>query len=127
MPAWRDLSNNDLASLVAYVRSLHPAAAEPRSATDDVAGGKALFDKNCTTCHGSDGASSGPAAPTIAPRPTDFHLKQPDTERAMEVLDKGTPGTSMPSWKTVLSEADRRRVVAYVRSLYARSEAGGVP
>ena len=128
MPAWRDLPSYDLASLVAYVQTLHPAV-QVQSSTDDIAHGKALFDKNCTTCHGVDGAGNGPAAQTIAPRPTNFHLKQPNAERAMDVLENGIPGTSMPSWRPVLSENDRRQIIAYLRSLYdgQQSAAAGVP
>ena len=118
MPAWRDLPSYDLASLVAYVRTLNPAQPDNSPAPDALALGQAVFARNCTSCHGAGGAGDGPAARTIAPAPTNFKLEQPTMAHALEVLANGVPGTSMPSWRTVLSDQDRRDVVAYVRSFY---------
>lgn len=36
--------------------------------------GKALFQKNCATCHGLDGAGNGPMAPAMALQPTNLTL-----------------------------------------------------
>ncbi|GGF32164.1 hypothetical protein GCM10011611_42910 [Aliidongia dinghuensis] len=129
MPAWRDLPSYDLASLVAYVRTLNPTQPDNSPAPDALAHGQAVFARNCTSCHGAGGAGDGPAARTIAPAPTNFQLEQPTTAHALEVLANGVPGTSMPSWRAVLSDQDRRDVVAYVRWIYGagRPAAQGAP
>jgi cytochrome c oxidase cbb3-type subunit II len=130
MPAWRDLSGYDLASLVAYVQTLSRVLAPPPvTAAEDLAQGQTVFEKNCTSCHGTDGAGDGPASRTIAPAPTNFHLEQPSTQRALEVLAHGSPGTSMPSWRTALSDVEQHEVVAYLRSFFVSGQQapGGTP
>ncbi|HTB92256.1 MAG TPA: cbb3-type cytochrome c oxidase subunit I [Candidatus Sulfotelmatobacter sp.] len=125
MPPWRQLPTEDLRALVAYVDSLHLAAAAP--ATQEVASlevGKALFAAACASCHGATGAGNGPAAAALAPPPTNFRLKKPTEKRAWEVLEDGVPGTAMPPWKSQLGAVERHTLVAYVRSLYETPQEG---
>jgi len=73
--------------------------------------GKRAFDINCARCHGIGGTGdTGPSlAQPVLPRAfTDTLLRQ--------IIEGGSPGTEMPSsfW---LSDADVRRIIAYVRSL----------
>ena len=89
--------------------------------------GKAVYDKWCAQCHGDEGAGDGPAAHWMVPRPRDFTaaLYQvrstasgmlPTDDDIMHAIDKGIPGTTMPAWEEHLSTADRRAVMAYIKS-----------
>lgn len=120
MPAWRDLPQRDLQALVAYVGTLH--GAEPATAPDQakLAEGAAVFSQNCVSCHGAYGAGDGLSGRNFARRATNFHLKQPDTAHAQEVLRNGIAGSSMPAWEATLDDAQRTAVIAYLRSLYSQ-------
>jgi cbb3-type cytochrome oxidase cytochrome c subunit/cytochrome c553 len=117
MPPWRQLPTEDLRALVAYIHSLHVPGPPTQGATS-VSDGEALFATNCASCHGTGGDGNGPAAGALAPKPTNFHLKKPTRERALEVLANGLPGTAMPPWKTQLSVDQRYALAEFVRSLY---------
>lgn len=60
MPAWgTSLSDDQIASLVAYLRSLHPsepAKLDHTPAQGNVANGRAVFRDICSGCHGRHGA-----------------------------------------------------------------------
>jgi cbb3-type cytochrome c oxidase subunit I len=123
MPPWRQLPVEDLRALIAYIQTMHVAAA-PQSTAEatrlDEA--KASFATACASCHGGSGAGDGPAAAALAPSPTNFHLKRPTEERAWRVLQEGIPGTAMPPWKSQLGDEERRALVDYIRSLYGLPE-----
>ena len=123
MPAWRDLPERDLRSLVAYLTSLQT---DPHNAVSpgpaDTA--KKLFTENCVSCHGADGAGDGVAAHALAPRPTNFWAEQPSEDYAMKVLREGVPGTAMPSWREKLSEDERHQLADYVRSFFGNRNSG---
>ena len=118
MPPWRQTSAEDLRALIAYIHALCPDEPPSAQRTAQVDEGKALFLAACASCHGDTGTGNGPAAGSLAPAPTNFHLKQPTEERAWKVLEEGVPGTAMPPWKSELSEDERHALVEYVRSLY---------
>jgi mono/diheme cytochrome c family protein len=119
MPPWRQLPAEDLRTLIAYVQSLRvPDAPSPSHAIAGVDQGKALFAANCASCHGDRGSGDGTTAGAVVPPPTNFGLKEPTRRRALEVLEKGIPGTAMPPWKTQLDEAQRQALAEFVRSLY---------
>jgi DMSO reductase family type II enzyme heme b subunit len=79
-------------------------------------------------CHGEKGDGKGPAAELLDPKPRDFTAgvykirttanKIPTDQDLFNVVTRGMPGTSMPGW-AVLSEKDRRNVVAYVKTFAA--------
>jgi cytochrome c oxidase cbb3-type subunit I/II len=118
MPPWRQLDKADLAGLTAYVRSLQaPVATVSMSPQDSNAASK-LFAANCVSCHGTHGGGDGPAAGALKPSPVNFHLRQPTADRASSVIERGIPGSSMPAWKGLLSDDERRLLARYVQSLY---------
>lgn len=96
--------------------------------------GRSLFMKHCVTCHGNEGRGDGPSARLHARRsgyaPRD--LSRPDVQQGLtdgEMFWKLTNGwrpagrTVMPGLGDEVSEEDRWRIVLYVRSLAARSDA----
>jgi cytochrome c oxidase cbb3-type subunit II len=119
MPAWRELSTTDLASLVTHVQALHaqPGGAGSPASPAALVRGATVYAVNCISCHGANGDGHGPAARALLPRPADLTRKQPDANLVQRVLDQGVPGTSMPAWPG-LSAADRQAVYVFVPSLY---------
>ena len=119
MPAWRDYAERDLRDIVVYIQRL------PRAKDSDTLLNEAeltqvrtLFGQNCSSCHGEQGDGLGPAAAALAPAPANFHIEQPSSERALEVLAHGVPGSAMPGWSGQLADGDRRLLARYVRSLF---------
>ncbi|MFQ5666929.1 MAG: c-type cytochrome [Candidatus Binatia bacterium] len=90
--------------------------------------GMKVYAKHCAVCHGPEGHGNGPAAPSLHPRPRDFtsgtfKLKstpgnQPPTRADVRAtIKRGMPGSSMPAWKHILSDAETGAVAEYVRTL----------
>src|SRR5216117_2089528 len=98
----------------------------PLTAQDTVKG-KAVYVKWCAGCHGETGAGDGAAAPAMVPRPRNFtgavykirttaSGQLPTDADLMRAIDEGLPGSAMPAWKARLSEAERRDVIAYIKT-----------
>jgi mono/diheme cytochrome c family protein len=102
------------------------SAPTPSGADDAVARGQALYAKQCASCHGVEGRGDGPAAYLLSPKPRDLRAARyrlvstwegiPTDDDLMRTLTRGIPGSAMPSWAH-LPEADRRALVAYVKTL----------
>ncbi len=99
-------------------------------AAQDTTRGRAVYDKWCADCHGDGGAGDGPAAAYMLPRPRDFTLalyqirttasgQLPTDADLRRAIDEGLPGTAMPGWRDRLSEAERRDVMAYLKTFSA--------
>lgn len=119
MPAWRDMPQRDVESLIAFLSTLPQNEKPSVTATAaELEAGKALFAKQCVSCHGSAGDGTGPAAGAMARCPTNFHEVQPTFADAMKDIKAGVAGTGMPSWGKQLTETERLYLAHYVRSLY---------
>jgi mono/diheme cytochrome c family protein len=93
----------------------------------DAQGGRPLYLRECAACHGERGDGAGPAAEFLDPRPRDFTKKifkirtsdpgmPPRTDDVLATIERGFPGTAMPSF-AFLSEPERRQLAAEVLSL----------
>jgi mono/diheme cytochrome c family protein len=108
------------------------SSAAKRSGKDATAGdgetslGVQLFRRHCAACHGDQGDGQGLASDYLFPRPRNirkgrFRLVStennvPTREDLQEVLLRGMPGSSMPSWAH-LSKTDRDALVDEVMRL----------
>jgi len=99
-------------------------------AAQDTTAGKQVYVKWCAGCHGDGGAGDGPAASYMLPRPRNFtgavyqirataSGQLPTDADLVRSIDEGLGGTAMPGWKTRLSEAERRDVIAYIKTFSA--------
>lgn len=116
MPAWRDFNEQQLADVMAYVRTLHSPVSSPKAEPALLAHGATLYAQQCTSCHGVEGDGQGPASVVFAPRPFSFQYLTPAPDEIERVLRDGIAGSAMPAFPG-LTDADRKALAAYVRTL----------
>lgn len=94
----------------AVLAGLLVLAAHCASANDIVRGGE-LYRRHCASCHGPQGVSVWPGAPSFARREG---VLQAD----MTLLERIRAGrNAMPSYRGILSDREILSVVAYTRTL----------
>lgn len=146
MPAWADsLSEEQIENVVAFVTSLattNPAiplatlAHYLQSPPGVAAEGRSLFLHHCAACHGNEGKGDGPFAAKlkamtshVQPRNlTDAeYMNTLKDEKLYATISLGAghfgKATQMPAWNLVLTPAQMKNLVAYVRSLSGGAEA----
>jgi cytochrome c oxidase cbb3-type subunit 2 len=115
-----------LAAAAAVASDEAPRQPRPLTAAD-AAAGKAIYLRECSGCHGERGRGDGGAAPFLEPPPRDFTRARfkfrttlsgnpPATADVLRTIERGVPGTAMPSF-SFLPEAERRQAAAYVLRL----------
>ncbi len=93
---------------------------------EQVEAGKRVYFTKCVWCHGVEGAGDGPGADRLWPRPRNFNagtfkirhtasgeLPLIDVD-LFQTVTHGLPGSAMPSWEGILSEEQRKDVLAFV-------------
>jgi cbb3-type cytochrome oxidase cytochrome c subunit len=118
MPAWRQLDKADLEAVTAYIQSLQAKVTTVSMSPQDWDAASKIYAANCVSCHGDHGAGDGAAAGALKPSPVNFHVRQPSTDKAWSVLEQGIPGSTMPAWKSRLSDGERLLLVRYVQGMY---------
>jgi len=107
-----------------FVEGSHPA---PPPA-EQIEAGKRVYFTKCVWCHGVKGAGDGPGADRLWPRPRNFtggtfkirhtasgQLPLIDVD-LFQTVTHGLPGSAMPSWEGILTEQQRKDVLAFVTS-----------
>ncbi len=78
-----------------------------------VAAGRAVFNRTCTACHGTDG-SDGERAPALVGDRRFFRL----SEHALyDTIENGIPGTGMPAMGKGMENDDVWRIVVFIRAM----------
>jgi high-affinity iron transporter len=92
----------------------------PRKAID-LAEGRAIYEKACSSCHGVAGLGDGSAGLSLTPKPpaigTATAMRGVSPALMYRVVSVGIAGTPMSSFAAHLSPEQRWNVVAYVNSL----------
>ena len=80
--------------------------------------GQTLFQENCAFCHAADGTGRNWIGSFLQPHPRDLtapaFMRTMTAARLAGVIREGLPGTSMPAWKSVLSQPQIQALVAYI-------------
>jgi mono/diheme cytochrome c family protein len=80
--------------------------------------GKAVYAKECTSCHGDGGKGNGPEAANLSRKPPDLCAPEVRNESDGELFWKISEGKKpMPRFAHSLNEDQRWHVVNYLRSL----------
>jgi cytochrome c oxidase cbb3-type subunit I/II len=141
MPSWIELTNQNRADLVAFVKTLSPRwkndkpgvpitiPPEPKLTVESIKHGQELFQKlECWKCHGQEGYGDGPSAPTLTDSndrpipPYNFaagsRFKCGATNQDLyKIFITGVDGTPMPSFADVIKPEDAWDLVHFLRTL----------
>jgi cytochrome c oxidase cbb3-type subunit 2 len=93
--------------------------------------GRTIYRNRCAGCHGDSGHGDGPAAAFLNPHPRDFTTGNyeirstesgslPTDADLIASVTNGLPGSSMPAWQGLLSDAQIRAVVDYIKTFSPR-------
>jgi mono/diheme cytochrome c family protein len=88
--------------------------------------GKALYERYCVFCHGTEGDGRGDSAPYLDPKPRDFTKALfkcrstpsgtlPLDSDLYDTISRGVHASGMPSWKPLLRQ-ERADLVAYIKT-----------
>jgi mono/diheme cytochrome c family protein len=149
MPAWPNLTDQDVSNLAYYITSFSPEFSSPErvpkpdsfpsgpSVTNEsIELGKKLYaDTGCLKCHGNLGRGDGPSAPTLKDDLNHpiraANLTQPWTFRGgptrediFRTMSTGLNGTPMPSFTDSLSTEQRWAITDFIVSLSGSSDPG---
>jgi mono/diheme cytochrome c family protein len=123
---------DELAKYAAELKTLQEEVAKSSAKPDDVAmRGRSIYRASCEACHGKLGDGKGRAAGPLFPKPRDFrsgNYKWRSTPTGSLPLDvdlfrtvsEGVPGTSMPSWKKLLTREERYAVIQWIKRFSPR-------
>ena len=97
-------------------RKKNPVAVDDAS----IAAGKAVYNKECLSCHGPGGKGDGTAAKDLNPKPNDLTDPKVWTQTDGALFWKITEGKKpMPSYDKLLNEEQRWQVINYLHSAFA--------
>ena len=92
--------------------------------------GMAIYEKNCSGCHGDSGRGDGPLANSLLEKPTDFTnvtmMKEHSDGELFYTIKEGV-GEYMPAFESQLTENDMLHVVNYLRSIAPEAAAQEEP
>lgn len=123
MPSFK-YTDPEFHAMAAYLDSLKSGPAVSATAADN-------FKNLCERCHGEKGDGHGRIAIYLDPYPRDLtkaaFINSKTTERLLNSMRHGVPGTSMPSWGNVLNEDQAKALLDYVFVTFTKEPRHAVP
>jgi cytochrome c oxidase cbb3-type subunit III len=110
----------------ASVYAKHEVVPRLQGLTPQQQRGQALFQANCSFCHGGDGTGKNWIGQFMEPKARDLTQYTPQSmplSLLKQRIREGLPGTSMPAWQHVLAPAEVDAVAAYVTRAFVRPPA----
>ena len=83
--------------------------------------GQKLFIENCAFCHGGDGKGANWIGSFLESRPRDLTsdgIKSVSDLVLLNMIRDGVPNTTMPAWKSVLTDEQIEALTAYIRRAF---------
>ena len=100
---------------------INTVAANHLVAISEVSLGKRIYTDRCEVCHGNQGDGKTFAANALYPTPKNFTAKvtkkELTSERMIESITRGRPGTAMMPWEDILSKQEILSVVNYIQQI----------
>jgi mono/diheme cytochrome c family protein len=149
MPAWPDLSDEDVSNLAYFITTFSPNFSNPENVAqpvqlpsapgatnESIELGKKLYEEaGCIKCHGTRGRGDGPSAPTLKDdwgypiRAADLTQRWTfrggsSREDIFRTMTTGLNGTPMPSFVEALQPEQRWAITDYIVSLSGGSDPG---
>jgi mono/diheme cytochrome c family protein len=118
MPIFKDFSEVEVESLIAYLSTFDYKV--------DSEEAKPLFDTYCISCHGEKLDGKGRVAGMLDPLPRAFtpHFVSSYSNRFKDSIQNGVKGTSMPTWKNILSDKEIDILIAYIKEQSLKNSPG---
>ena len=93
----------------------------------DKVAGKEVFERRCIQCHGEKGEGNGRVADKVYPPPRNFTWgtfkyktspgdQVPRDEDLLRTINEGFGEASMPAWRDLMTEKEKRDVIAYEKT-----------
>ncbi len=149
MPAWPDLTNDQLSSLAYHLKTFAEDFADPDAnvppkempapppfSDASARAGRTVYEENkCLDCHGGLGRGDGESAPTLTDD-SDNRIRPADLTRRWtfrggatradiyRTFSTGMDGTPMPSYGDSIAEPQRWQLVDYIYSLSSAEPPG---
>ena len=109
-----------------------------KNTAEALAPGEAIYASQCSGCHGEAGDGQGILTLSWLPRPRNFVRGSfryrstpsgslPTDADLFRTVSKGLAGSGMPAFEAILSEQERRDVVAYIKQFSPRFASGSEP
>ena len=128
MPAWEEtLSTEDTWKVILFIfeNVKHPTVKNPPT-EPSIERGKLVYQKKCIFCHAEDGSGKGVSEFYSSPRPRNFIKGQyklrttpfgkiPTDDDLHQMLIRGMPGTTMPSWQH-FPKVDLKSLILYLKT-----------
>ena len=137
MPAYQELSDAQVKSIIRYIRSWSDQAVMTFSTekiTGDVQKGEIYYKKKCSKCHADDGSGEGKGTGVTTSRERRFmimpaainnpgYLESVTDQEIRQIIIADRDDSEMPSMLNRLDDQQINDVVAFVRSLDAQEVA----
>ena len=106
----------------ASIYAIHDISPTVDNLSEDEVAGKELWLKNCAFCHAADGSGENWIGSFLEPSPRNLNSPEFMSGMSRDVLvyniQNGLENTSMPAWKSVLSERQIHQVVSYILAAF---------
>ena len=134
MAPWREiLTETEIGDVIDYIRTLElrPASQTMSPEKLSIEVGRRIYEKECASCHGSNGRAETPVARILDPPPRNLAdpvaMARVDDGRAFLAISRGRPGTAMGGRGELLSPTEIIDVIRYMRTLVQPLPAGTTP
>jgi mono/diheme cytochrome c family protein len=116
-PAWSSDSPREWKTPSTASERKNPVPPDHQS----MAAGRAIYERECASCHGAGGKGDGKEAMDLTPRPADLSSPVVTGQSDGALFWKVTTGRRpMPAFRKDLTDEERWHVVNFIRTLTAR-------